>query len=103
MRIILTGTLSPLRGQLVNCGATTKIKLKKKKHNKEGYKIYLMSQNVESVISVVNYDATIRFSLMFLHLRSILNLRMFVKTIADMTSDLWKNLMQNDFLLTFAP
>ena len=41
-----------------------------------------ISQNVVSVISVVNYDVTISFSLKFLHLRPILDLRLFVKTFA---------------------
>ena len=39
-----------------------------------------ISQNVVSVISVVNYDVTISFPLKFLHLRSILHLWLFVKT-----------------------
>ena len=41
-----------------------------------------ISQNVVSVISVVNYDVTIRCPLKFPHLRSILDIIIFVKTIA---------------------
>ena len=41
-----------------------------------------ISQNVVSVISVVKYDVIISLPLKFLHLRSILDLRFFVKTAA---------------------
>ena len=39
-----------------------------------------ISQNIVSVIFVVNFDVTMGFPLKFLHLRSILHLRTFVKT-----------------------
>ena len=40
-------------------------------------------KNVASVSSFVNYDGTMNFPLKFPHFRSILDLRFFVKTIAD--------------------
>ena len=55
-----------------------------------------ISQNVVSVSSVIKYDVTISFPLKFLHLRSILDLRFFVKTITEILKEFFYEIMSEN-------